>query len=83
MDVPFFENNFLTLHSFALDSCHRSLESKVKHDSQTFNRSVQGLKLEKELVDSSYLLVSDVFTYPNKSSSLHQSNYCGQSYLFT
>jgi hypothetical protein len=32
LDVPFFENNFLTLHSFALDASYRSLDSKVKLD---------------------------------------------------
>ena len=81
MDVPFFENNFLTLHNFTLDSSHRFLDSKVKHDFKTFNRSVQGLKLEKEMVEASYLLVSDIFARPSKC--LHQSNYCGQSYLFS
>ena len=53
----------------------------MKHDFKTFNRSVQGLKLEKEIVEASYLLVSDIFAYP--SNCLHQSNYCGQSYLFS
>ena len=53
----------------------------MNRDFKTFNLSVQGLKLEKEMVEASYLLVSDIFAYPNKC--LHQSNYCGQSYLFS
>jgi hypothetical protein len=43
------------------DIAQRDLCIQIKKDFKSFNRGIKGLKLEKEMVEPSYLLVENIF----------------------
>jgi hypothetical protein len=61
LNCPMYCHNGFSIHQHNITGRNRYLGHMVKKDFEIFNRSVKGIKLEKEIVDPAILMVEEMF----------------------